>query len=62
MLKIMNYLKKFWISAIINQFLIFADDQVSMIEQGIKINNWGKNVRKSVGIQKQFTGKAISKL
>ena len=25
-------------------FEVFADDQKSMIQQGIKINNWGKNV------------------
>ena len=46
-------------------FEVFADDQDSMIEQGIKINNWGKNVFVKVPVvnsKNQFTGKVISKL
>ena len=46
-------------------FEVFADDQDSMIEQGIKINNWGKNVFVKVPVvnsKNQFTGQVISKL
>ncbi len=41
---------------------VFADDQESMIEQGIKINSWGKNIYVKVPIvnsKNQFTGKVI---
>ena len=44
---------------------VFADDNKSMIEQGIKINGWGKNIYVKVPIinsKKQFTGKVISEL
>lgn len=44
---------------------VFADDQDSMIKQGIKINSWGKNVYVKVPIvnsKNQFTGKVIKKL
>tara|TARA_B100001559_G_C16303015_1_gene530525 strand:- start:39 stop:737 length:699 start_codon:yes stop_codon:yes gene_type:complete len=44
---------------------VFADDHVSMIDQGIKINSWGKNVYVKVPIinsKKQFTGKVIKEL
>ena len=46
-------------------FEVFADDSKSMIEQGIKINNWGKNVYVKVPVvnsKNQFTGKVIEKL
>ena len=46
-------------------FEVFADNNKSMIEQGIKINKWGKNVYVKVPIinsKKQFTGKVIKKL
>ena len=46
-------------------FEVFADDLQSMIEQGIKINTWGKNVFVKVPVsnsKKQFTGKVIKKL
>jgi len=46
-------------------FEVFADDNESMIKQGIKINNWGKNVYVKVPIinsKNQFTGKVIEKL
>ena len=43
-------------------FEVFADDQKSMIEQGIKINTWGKNVYVKVPVvnsKNEFTGKVI---
>ncbi len=46
-------------------FEVFADDHKSMIEQGKKINEWGKNVYVKVPIvnsKNQFTGKVIKKL
>ena len=46
-------------------FEVFADDPDSMISQGKKINNWGKNVYVKVPIinsKNQFTGKVIKKL
>ena len=46
-------------------FEVFADDQKSMIEQGIKINTWGKNVYVKVPVvnsRNKFTGKVIKKL
>ena len=46
-------------------FEVFADDQISMIQQGIKINSWGKNVYVKVPVvntKNQFTGKVIKKL
>ena len=46
-------------------FEVFADNPKLMIEQGIKINNWGKNVYVKVPIinsKKQFTGKVIKEL
>ena len=46
-------------------FEVFADDHDSMISQGKKINNWGKNVYVKVPIinsKNQFTGKVIKKL
>ena len=46
-------------------FEVFADDQNSMIEQGIKINSWGKNVYVKVPIvnsKNKFTGKVIKEL
>ena len=46
-------------------FEVFADNPKLMIEQGIKINNWGKNVYVKVPIinsKKQFTGKVIREL
>ena len=44
---------------------VFADDEQSMIEQGIKINSWGKNVYVKVPIvnsKNKFTGKVIKEL
>ena len=41
-------------------FEVFADDHKSMIDQGIKINNWGKNVYVKVPVvnsKNNFTGK-----
>ena len=46
-------------------FEVFADDQLSMIEQGIKINSWGKNVYVKVPVvnsKNEFTGKVIKEL
>ena len=44
---------------------VFADDHKSMVEQGEKINSWGKNVYVKVPVinsKNQFTGKVIKKL
>ena len=44
---------------------VFADDQKSMIEQGKKINSWGKNVYVKVPVvnsKNSFTGKVIKEL
>jgi len=46
-------------------FEVFADEQISMIKQGIKINNWGENVYVKVPVvnsKNQFTGKVIKEL
>ena len=46
-------------------FEVFADDLESMIEQGTKINNWGKNVYVKVPVvnsKNKFTGKVIKDL
>ena len=46
-------------------FEVFADDQKSMIEQGKKINTWGKNVYVKVPItnsKNKFMGKVIKEL
>jgi transaldolase len=46
-------------------FEVFADDQKSMIDQGIKINSWGKNVYVKVPVvnsKKKFMGEVIKKL
>ena len=46
-------------------FEVFADDFKSMLEQGIKINTWGKNVYVKVPVvnsKSQFTGKVIKDL
>ena len=46
-------------------FEVFADDQNSMIEQGKKINSWGKNVYVKVPVvnsKNSFTGKVIKEL
>ena len=46
-------------------FEVFADDQKTMIEQGIKINTWGKNVYVKVPVvnsKNKFTGKVIKEL
>ena len=46
-------------------FEVFADDDRSMIEQGLKINSWGKNVFVKVPVvnsKNQFTGKVIKEL
>ena len=44
---------------------VFADDNKSMIEQGKKINTWGKNVYVKVPVinsKNKFTGKVIKEL
>ena len=44
---------------------VFADNQKNMIDQGIKISKWGKNVFVKVPVTNskgKFTGKVISKL
>ena len=46
-------------------FEVFADDNISMINQGIKISNWGKNVYVKVPVinsKNKFTGKVIKEL
>ena len=46
-------------------FEVFADDHKYMIEQGQKINEWGKNVYVKVPVvnsKNQFTGKVIKEL
>tara|TARA_Y100000816_G_scaffold97819_1_gene68094 strand:- start:420 stop:1118 length:699 start_codon:yes stop_codon:yes gene_type:complete len=46
-------------------FEVFADDQKSMIEQGKKINNWGKNVYVKVPVvnsKNTFSGSVIKEL
>ena len=46
-------------------FEVFADDQKSMIEQGMKINSWGRNVYVKVPVvnsKNQFSGKVIKEL
>ena len=44
---------------------VFADDNKRMIEQGLKINSWGKNVYVKVPVvnsKNKFTGKVIKQL
>ncbi len=44
---------------------VFADDQKNMIEQGMKINTWGKNVFVKVPVvnsKNKFSGKVIREL
>ena len=58
--KILKFCKKKPIS-----FEVFADDTKSMIEQGIKINTWGKNIFVKVPVvnsKNKFTGKVIKEL
>ena len=46
-------------------FEVFADDEKNMINQGIKINKWGKNVYVKVPVTNskgKFSGKVINKL
>ena len=46
-------------------FEVFADDQKSMIEQGKKINTWGKNIYVKVPVvnsKNKFTGNVIKEL
>ena len=46
-------------------FEVFADDEKNMIHQGIKINNWGKNVYVKVPVTNskgKFMGKVIKSL
>ena len=46
-------------------FEVFADDRVSMIEQGKKINSWGKNVYVKVPVinsKNKFSGNVIKEL
>ena len=44
---------------------VFSDDHLSMINQGVKINSWGKNVYVKVPVvnsKNEFTGKVIKEL
>ena len=46
-------------------FEVFADNHDSMINQGIKINNWGKNIYVKVPVvnsKNQFSGRVIKEL
>ena len=46
-------------------FEVFADEQESMIEQGVKINTWGRNIYVKVPVinsKNKFTGKVIKEL
>ena len=46
-------------------FEVFADDLSSMIDQGKKINNWGRNIYVKVPVvnsKNKFTGKVIKEL
>ena len=46
-------------------FEVFSDDDKSMIDQGMKINEWGKNVYVKVPVvnsKNKFTGKVIKEL
>tara|TARA_B100001109_G_C18740323_1_gene416277 strand:+ start:123 stop:821 length:699 start_codon:yes stop_codon:yes gene_type:complete len=46
-------------------FEVFGDDYSSMIEQGVKISTWGKNIFVKVPVvnsKNKFTGKVIKKL
>ena len=46
-------------------FEVFSDDDKSMIDQGMKINQWGKNVYVKVPVvnsKNKFTGKVIKEL
>ena len=46
-------------------FEVFADEEKTMITQGIEINSWGKNVYVKVPIvnsKNQFTGNVIKEL
>src|SRR6056300_664738 len=46
-------------------FEVFADDESLMIDQGMKINNWGKNVFVKVPVVNSkniFTGRVIKEL
>ncbi len=46
-------------------FEVFADDEKSMISQGLKISKWGKNVFVKVPVTNskgKFMGKVINKL
>ena len=46
-------------------FEVFADENQTMIDQGIKINGWGKNVYVKVPVvnsKNNFTGKVIKRL
>ena len=44
---------------------VFADNHASMVEQGVKINDWGKNIYVKVPVvnsKNKFTGKVIKDL
>ena len=58
--KLLNFCKKKPIS-----FEVFADDKKNMIDQGLKISTWGKNVYVKVPIinsKNKFTGQVIKEL
>ena len=58
--RILEFCKKKPIS-----FEVFADDMENMINQGLTINSWGKNIYVKVPIinsKNKFTGKVIKKL
>ena len=44
---------------------VFADDEISMLEQALKINSWGKNIYVKIPVTNskgKFTGNVIKKL
>ena len=46
-------------------FEVFADDHISMIDQGLKIDKWGKNIYVKVPVvnsKNRFSGKVIKEL
>ena len=58
--RLLNFCKKKPIS-----FEVFADDKKNMIDQGLKISTWGKNVYVKVPIinsKNKFTGQVIKEL
>ena len=60
----MNYIRKKLLKYVKNKPIsleVFADDQKSMINQGKKINTWGKNIYVKVPVvnsKNKFSGKS----